>query len=108
VDRTRKSARWPRRTIDRAISLWGRIQITRAERDVELRTPPKRCPECQELVHVMVVLGNACRSCWSRELIGNWRVLPALKMAVARLGEAQRRGRSGKSGRVERRRKTQS
>lgn len=57
MNSTWKPAVWPQRTIDRAISLWTLIQITRAAREVELRSPSKRCPECGELVGVVVIGG---------------------------------------------------
>jgi len=72
-----KSLKWTRETIDRAISLRGLIQITREARDVELRSPAKHCPECGELVELVVIPGELCGSCWSKQVIANWRVLPA-------------------------------
>ncbi|HTP69630.1 MAG TPA: hypothetical protein VMJ35_12060 [Dongiaceae bacterium] len=81
MSRTAKSNAWTRRTIDRAISLWGLIQITRAARDVELRSPATRCPKCGRLAELVVLPGSKCGSCWSEEIIENWRVVPG-EMAV--------------------------
>ena len=56
---------WAQTTIDRAISLRRLIQITRAARDVELRSPAKQCPECGESVDLIVIPSEVCGSCWS-------------------------------------------
>ena len=60
MNRTSKSLRWTRRTIEQAISLSRLIQITRAARDVELRSPAKQCPGCGELVELVVIPGGKC------------------------------------------------
>lgn len=83
-----KSLRWTRRTIDGAISLRRLIQITRRAREVELRSPAKRCPGCGGRAQVVVIPGDLCGSCWSKQVIANWRVVPA-KMAVVRVGATQ-------------------
>jgi len=93
VSSTSKSLGWTRRTIDRAISLWGLIQATRAAREVELRSPAKRCPECGELVEVVVIPGDVCGSCWSRHVIANWRVTPARRAVVRAEAGARLRSR---------------
>ena len=89
MNRMPKSITWTRRTIDRAISLWGLIQITRAAREVELCSPAKRCSECGEFVEVVVIPGDMCGSCWSKKVIATWRVLPT-DAAVVRVGATAR------------------
>ena len=80
---------WAQTTIDRAISLRRLIQITRAARDVELRSPAKQCPECGESVELIVIPSELCGSCWSNRVIANWRVVPE-KMAVVSVRATQR------------------
>ena len=86
MNRTSNSLRWTRRTIEQAISLSRLIQITRAARDVELRSPAKQCPECGELVELVVIPGGKCGSCWSKQVIASWQVMPT-ELAVVRVEE---------------------
>jgi hypothetical protein len=84
VRTTKAYAVWRRKTIERAISVLGLIQITRAAKDVELRSPARECPRCHKAVEVVVLPGDMCASCWSQKVIAAWQVLPAnLRMAEA-------------------------
>lgn len=67
---------WRKETIERAISILRLIRITQAAREVELHSPPKECPECHEMVEVVVLPAEMCGTCWSRKVIGAWQILP--------------------------------
>lgn len=73
---TRLYGSWRKATIQRAISILGLIQITRMAKEVELRSPARKCPHCHEEVEVVVLPGGMCATCWSREVIAAWQVLP--------------------------------
>ena len=84
---------WRRKTIERAVSILRLIQITRAPKDVELRSLVRECPECHRPVEVIVLPERVCSECWSRRVIAAWRVLPV------RVGMARRNaGYAGKVG----------
>jgi hypothetical protein len=70
--RSRLFRHWYRETVKRAISILGLIRITRAGREVELRSPARQCPECHEMVDVVVLPASVCATCWSRKV--NWGV----------------------------------
>jgi hypothetical protein len=74
VRMTKSYGTWPRRTIERAISILRLIRITQAAKDVELRSPARECPECHGPVDLVVLPGGMCGSCWSREIIAAWQV----------------------------------
>lgn len=88
---------WRRKTIERAISILGLIRITRAAKDVELRSPAQECPECHEETEVLVRPGGLCGTCWSREVIGAWRVMPLNIRVAERVMVASRRRPRGRS-----------
>jgi len=67
---------WQRKTVERAISTLDLIRITRAARDVELRSPARECPQCHEPAEVVVLPGERCATCWSRKVIAEWQVAP--------------------------------
>jgi hypothetical protein len=84
VRTTKVYGNWRRATIQRAISVLSLIRITRAAKNVELRSPARKCPHCHEAVEVIVMPGGMCATCWSQEVISAWRVLPEdLRMTVA-------------------------
>jgi hypothetical protein len=76
VRTTKSYGIWRRKSIERAISILGMIRITRAAGDVELRSPAQECPECHEPTEVLVRPEGLCGTCWSRKVIGAWRVMP--------------------------------
>ncbi len=96
MSRSNVFGNWAKETVMRAISILGLIRITRAAREVELRSPARECPECHEMVEVMVLPASVCATCWSRKVIGSWQVLPlstAEVVAVAGMGRAAARRR---------------
>jgi len=70
---------WKQRTVRTAISIFRLMRLLNASGDVELRFPPRRCPQCGKLGEVLVVPEGVCGDCWSRHAIAGWRVLPRTK-----------------------------
>jgi hypothetical protein len=84
---------WRRKTIERAISIWGLIRITRVAGDVEFRSPAQECLECHERTEVLVKPEGLCGTCWSRKVIGAWQVTPLSFRVAEMIILPNRRGR---------------
>jgi hypothetical protein len=92
MEPTGQVAVWKARTVQYAISILRLMRLMNAEGDVELRRPARKCPECGKDAEVWVVPQGLCGSCWSREAIAAWRVLP-LSFAAVRVSEGRGRMR---------------
>lgn len=59
-----------------AISVLKLIRITKLAREVELRSPARECPGCQQMLEVVVLPASVCATCWPPRVFGAWQVLP--------------------------------